>query len=202
MSPARARYHHGDLPRALVDASLTLIGARGVDGFSLRAAAREAGVDPAAVYRHFADRSDLLGAVAAVGFGRLGDRMAEALAGADGPAAGFAAAGRAYVRFAREDRECFRVMFGPHGSGPDGVPRGRGAGADGRTPYDLLVEVLAALAAEGAVAGPLDEAALTAWSTVHGLAALLVEGAVVLTDPEVDAAVDRLTRSALRGLAG
>lgn len=197
---SRPTYHHGDLPSALLDASLALIGARGVEAFSLRAAARDAGVHPAAVYRHFADRSELLGAVAAVGFGQLADRMAAAIATRADPEACFLAAGDAYVRFALDNPEYFRVMFGPYGSGPGGAARGRGAGSDGRSAYALLVEVLTGLAAAGPISGPIEAATLTAWSALHGLAALLVDGAIALTDPEVDDAIDHLARSTLRGL--
>ncbi|HXV93728.1 MAG TPA: TetR/AcrR family transcriptional regulator [Pseudonocardia sp.] len=197
--PDRAGYHHGDLPRALVDASVGLIARHGVDGFSLRSAAREAGVNPAAVYRHFADRADLLRAVSIVGFRELADRMDEAMSGAGDPAARFAAGGAAYVRFALERPEFFRVMFGRHGAGPDGI-RGRGAGRSGRSAYDLLLGALRDLDAECGLVLALDDAVTVAWSAVHGLASLLVDGVLELTGTGVDAAVGATTRTAMRGL--
>jgi AcrR family transcriptional regulator len=190
----RATYHHGDLPRALVASSVRLIAAHGVDGFSLRAAARDAGVNPAAVYRHFADRSELLAAVAATGFAQLTDRMAAAMGRAEGPEGRFTATGAAYVHFAQANPEFFRAMFGPHGSGA-----AHGGGVE-PSAYGLLVGALEELAAAGLVAGPVEAATLTAWAAVHGLAVLLVDRAT--TPVDVDAAVGHLTRTVLRGLAG
>jgi AcrR family transcriptional regulator len=155
----------------------------------MRAAAREAGVNPAAVYRHFTDRSELLAAVAATGFAQLAGEMAAAMDGAEGPAARFTAAGAAYVRFAQANPEFFRAMFGPHGSG-------RARGVDpGPSAYGLLVGALQELVAADSV----EDAALMAWSAVHGLAVLLVDRATGTVD--VDAAVEHLTRTVLRGLA-
>ena len=181
----RTTYHHGDLPRTLVAASVRLIAAHGVDGFSLRAAAREAGVNPAAVYRHFDDRAQLLAAVARTGFDQLAAQMAAAMQ-AEEPGQRFRAAGAAYVRFARENPEFFRAMFGAHGTG---ASRGPGSA------YGMLVGVLEELPVGGSVA----DAALTAWSAVHGLAVLMVDRATAV--PDVDAAVEHLTRTVLRGLA-
>src|SRR6056297_2297218 len=53
-------YHHGNLKQALVEAALLLIEAKGPAGFTLSEAAKQAGVTPAAVYRHFAGRDDLI----------------------------------------------------------------------------------------------------------------------------------------------
>ncbi len=85
LAPARATYHHGDLRRALLDTALRLIAERGPEGFSLREAAREVGVSPAAAYRHFADKPELLAALAADGHGLLASAMEKALARVDAP---------------------------------------------------------------------------------------------------------------------
>jgi AcrR family transcriptional regulator len=110
-APAKSgRYHHGDLRAALVDAAITLIGERGVRGFSLAEATRRVGVSAAAPYRHFADRDELLAAVAV----RALDTFAAMLAApgaADDPAQRLAAMARAYVRFAAEQRPLFDVVF-------------------------------------------------------------------------------------------
>ncbi|HEY6106105.1 MAG TPA: helix-turn-helix domain-containing protein, partial [Anaeromyxobacteraceae bacterium] len=68
-APMRVSYHHGDLRHALVEAAVRLVAERGVQGFSLREAAREVSVSPAAAYRHFEDKAALLGAVALDGLG-------------------------------------------------------------------------------------------------------------------------------------
>ena len=63
MIPTRPTYHHGDLRNSLIKAALDLVAERGVEGFSLREAARTVGVSASACYRHFADRADLDAAV-------------------------------------------------------------------------------------------------------------------------------------------
>jgi Tetracyclin repressor-like, C-terminal domain len=92
----------------------------------------------------------------------------------------FLRAGGAYVRFAIANPEYFRVLFGPYGAGTQGAARGRGTGSGGRSAYELLVEALTELAATGRITGPVAAAALTAWSAVHGLAALVVDQAIVM----------------------
>jgi AcrR family transcriptional regulator len=180
-------YHHGDLRRALVEHSVTLVREHGVDGFSLRAAARAAGVDPAAVYRHFADRDDLMRAVAAAGFAELTAGMTAATEAARGAAARFVATGTAYVGFAVANPEYFSVMFGRHGADV------RGSGA-----YALLLTTLGDLAAEHPLRRDAAGAAVVAWSAVHGLATLAVAGAVPAAG--LDGAVDDVTATVLAGL--
>ena len=68
-------YHHGNLRQALVDAALVLIEAKGPTGFTLSEAAKNAGVTPAAVYRHFDGREDLIAEAALQGFGIFAERM-------------------------------------------------------------------------------------------------------------------------------
>jgi AcrR family transcriptional regulator len=108
----RTTYHHGDLPSALVDATLELIGERGVQGFSVAEAARRTGVSISAPYRHFSDRDDLLAAVAVRAYRELLGRFERAIAGAAKPADQLAALSAAYVRFAAECRPMFEVVFG------------------------------------------------------------------------------------------
>ena len=76
--PAARPYHHGNLKEALLAAAVEAIAESGPRGFTLREAARRAGVSHNAPYRHFRDRDDLLAAVAADGFDRLGEAMTRA----------------------------------------------------------------------------------------------------------------------------
>jgi hypothetical protein len=71
-------YHHGNLKEALIRAALDLIAEKGPSGFTFAEAARFAGVSPAAPYRHFRDRDELLASVAC---GGIGGRLAGAGAG-------------------------------------------------------------------------------------------------------------------------
>ena len=105
-------YHHGNLRQALIDATLQLIEAQGPQGFTLSDAAKNAGVTPAAVYRHFAGREDLIGECARQGFEIFADLMAHAYD--DGrPTAlrAFEATGRAYLAFARKFPGHYMAMF-------------------------------------------------------------------------------------------
>ena len=104
-------YHHGDLRGALVKAAVTKIERGGYENLSLRELAESLGVSRAAPYRHFADRRALLAAVAADGFDRLTAIYRNAIANGKTPQARLAAAGRAYLAFAAERPQLFRLMF-------------------------------------------------------------------------------------------
>ncbi len=105
-------YHHGNLREALVDACLALIADKGPTGFTLSEAAREAGVTPAAVYRHFEGRDDLIAEAARQGYEMFADLMTHAYAGGQPSAlAAFEATGRAYLAFARKYPGHYVAMF-------------------------------------------------------------------------------------------
>lgn len=111
----RARaYHHGNLRRALLDAALAATIEHGSSrDVTLREAARRAGVSHNAPYRHFADREELLAALAEEGFAALDQAMRAARAGIADREARFVATGLAYLRFAHEHPGHMAVMFGP-----------------------------------------------------------------------------------------
>jgi AcrR family transcriptional regulator len=207
-SPPKGRYHHGDLRRALLEAALDLVTTQGVEAFSLREAAREVGVSPAAAYRHFADKAALLQALALDGMGRLAlamERAIEQAPGAPGTparaAAELAAVGQAYVAFAVLHPAHFRVMFGAFCPGaeldevpPEAAPRGR-------DPFQILVDALDALVATGAIPGVARAGAeVAAWSAVHGFASLLVSGSLPLGPAEQGPALAHLLQTVLQGL--
>lgn len=105
-------YHHGNLAQALVDASLELIEEKGPTGFTLSEAAKRAGVTPAAVYRHFEGREDLIAEAAKQGYAIFGDLMEHAYSGGQPSAlAAFEATGRAYLAFARRFPGHYVAMF-------------------------------------------------------------------------------------------
>jgi AcrR family transcriptional regulator len=95
----RAKYHHGDLRAALVDAALALIAEHGVEALSVAEAARRTGVSAAAPYRHFPTKLDLLKAAAARGAELLATELREAAGKTDDPREKLAETARAYVRF-------------------------------------------------------------------------------------------------------
>ncbi|SMY07351.1 TetR/AcrR family transcriptional regulator [Flavimaricola marinus] len=109
---AKRGYHHGNLRQALVDACLALIEAKGPTGFTLSEAAREAGVTPAAVYRHFEGREDLIAEAALQGYEIFADLMDYAYnEGKPSALAAFEATGRAYLAFARKYPGHYVAMF-------------------------------------------------------------------------------------------
>lgn len=109
---AKQGYHHGNLRQALVDACLVLIDQSGPQGFTLSEAAKAAGVTPAAVYRHFQGREDLIAEAARQGFEIFADLMDHAFNGGRPSAlAAFEATGRAYLAFARKFPGHYKAMF-------------------------------------------------------------------------------------------
>lgn len=105
-------YHHGNLRQALTDAALALIETQGPQGFTLSDAAKSAGVTPAAVYRHFAGREELIAEIARQGFEIFADLMDHAYNGGRPSAlAAFEATGRAYLAFARKFPGHYMAMF-------------------------------------------------------------------------------------------
>ena len=108
----RKTYHHGNLRQALVDATMALIEEKGPQGFTLAEAARAAGVSPAAPYRHFAGRDDLIQEVARQGFELFGKRLEAAFdGGRPSPLSAFFATGQAYLDFARSSPGFYVAMF-------------------------------------------------------------------------------------------
>lgn len=167
-------YHHGDLRRALLKAARRLVVRKGAANVSLRAIAREAKVSAAAPYHHFADREALLAAVAASGFESLTSAMETASATSEGddPLGRLQAVGIAYVSFAVKDPEIFRLMF-------SGLLSDRGRFPELQAASDCTWDVLLGLlpsGRQGAGEDILPSVALATWSTVHGLAFLLIEG--------------------------
>ncbi|RVT84219.1 TetR/AcrR family transcriptional regulator [Rhodobacteraceae bacterium CCMM004] len=105
-------YHHGNLRQALVDAALELIRDKGPTGFTLSEAAKQAGVTPAAVYRHFEGREDLIAEAARQGYEIFADLMEYAYqSGQPSALASFEATGRAYLAFARKHPGHYVAMF-------------------------------------------------------------------------------------------
>ena len=109
---AKRGYHHGNLRQALVDAALELIEEKGPTGFTLSEAAKRAGVTPAAVYRHFEGRDDLIAEAARQGYEIFADLMEYAFeTGQPSALASFEATGRAYLAFARRHPGHYVAMF-------------------------------------------------------------------------------------------
>lgn len=109
--PSEGTYHHGDLPTALLEAAERILEREGLQGLTLRAAAREAGVSHAAPTHHFGDLTGLLSELAAVGYRKFNAAISKARTEAETPDASFDATGEAYVMFALKHPGLFQLMF-------------------------------------------------------------------------------------------
>jgi AcrR family transcriptional regulator len=173
--PGRRGYHHGNLREALVSAALELIGQRGPAGFTFAEAARSAGVSPAAPYRHFRDRDDLLAEVARRGFERFEAELARAWDdGAPEPLGAFERMGRAYLAFARREPAYYAAMF-EAGLPQDATPELAQAADRAFAVLREAAEALCALVPRGR-RPPALMVALHVWALSHGIASLFARG--------------------------
>jgi AcrR family transcriptional regulator len=200
-------YHHGALHSALVDASIALAREGGPDRVILREAARAARVSHSAAYRHFADREALLVEVSRHARGELAAEMRRRVKRAKDPLKRLQALGTAYVDFALSQPGLFRTAFISH---PATSPEDRDqpvAGpatrsiADSAEPYEILGQVLD----EAQAAGLLDArrrpgAEIAAWSAVHGLANLLLDGPLPATASDIKFSLTQVHGLIARGL--
>jgi AcrR family transcriptional regulator len=186
-------YHHGHLREALVEVALAAARAEGPDAVVLRAVTRAAGVSPNAAYRHFADRNDLLRAVAVRCQEQMADLMRARLEqagpppGPDGAWRRLRVAGHAYVEFALTEPGWFATAFA--------IPLGpAGAPDDDPGLFGILTAVLDELVRCGAISPAVRPGAeYVAWSAVHGIATLLTSGSLRDLPPgEKDAAIERV----------
>jgi len=168
-------YHHGDLRRALIEAGLALLATGGAESLGLREVARAVGVSASAPYRHFENRQALLAAVAREGFIQFDAHLRAA--GKDWPAdQQLEVMGRAYIGFALDHPQLFRLMFSPLVS-KDANPA-------------LMEAARAAYESLAALAAPQNpearrEATVSTWALVHGLAVLLLDDQIRI-DGEAD----------------
>lgn len=200
-TPARKMsdaYHHGDLRRALLDAAHTVLREEGVGALSLRDLARRAGVSPTAPYHHFKSKADLVCALAEDALTGLDAALAEADAAYDAPADRLRAQGVAYVLFAVAHPDQFRLAFRPE----MGDPFAGLAKVSSPLPTDTLGFRHLVRAVSDLTANPAEQVALalSAWSLVHGLASLLLDGPLraLTADPERVEALAREVTARLR----
>ena len=168
-------YHHGSLRKALLQAAERILERDGIQGLTLRAAAREAGVSHAAPKNHFGDLSGLLSELAAVGFERFVAFMQANVREGDPPPQRLAALGRGYVTFARTHPGLFLPMF-------------RSERLDMQRPALRAAVDASSRVLSGTVGAVRDESlapeltmsqaasVVGAWSLVHGFAMLLLDG--------------------------
>ncbi len=179
VSTSAAAYHHGNLRDALLAAGLEALEGPEGKAPSLRELAREVGVSPTAVYRHFPDKQALDKALAREGLKLLGSEQGAAAEKAGGGAAGFAETGRTYVRFALAHPALFRLMF------TQGHPVG-----DGEAPDEARALLTANTQALAGDPGRAEILALQAWSIAHGIAMLMLDGRIPADDQLIERMLD------------
>jgi AcrR family transcriptional regulator len=168
-------YHHGNLRQALVEAALALIAEKGPQGFTLSEAAKAADVTPAAVYRHFAGRDDLLAEVARQGFEIFAALMEYAYdEGRPTPLAAFEATGRAYLAFARKYPGHYQAMFesGLQPGNHDGLAM---VAQRARSTLETAAEGVTRTLPEGR-RPPASMISAHAWALSHGVVELFLRG--------------------------
>jgi AcrR family transcriptional regulator len=180
-------YHHGDLRRSLVEAALRALEHQRAEDLSLRALGRELRVSPRAPYQHFENKEELLAAVAIEGFRLSAELFGKriAAAGSD-PLARLRAVAESYVLFAIEHPAAFRVMYAPYATVNESAPDLVRARTEGHAASQRIVM-------EAQAAGLLREGdpmhlSLALWSSMHGLALLLIEGQLGRYDRPIEAA--------------
>lgn len=202
----RRSYHHGDLRNALVRSAAVLAEQGGPESVTVRATARDVGVSPTAAYRHFAGHEGLLAAIKDLASEQLAAAMSRSLAEvppapADpvrGAVHHLEALGRGYLAFALAEPGLFRTAFcRDAATPPDPIP-----GELTQDPYGLLSAAIDALVEVGYLAATdRPHAEVAAWSTVHGLALLMLDGPLRDLPPEVRHDVqERVLRVVVRGL--
>ena len=180
-SKAVGAYHHGDLRRALVEAATAIVAEEQTWEFSLREVARRAGVSHNAPYRHFPEKLDLLAAIAASGFEALRLAMSDAAGQAKAPEDALIAIGSAYVRFGTENPARYRLMFGTAlGVSKAALPPQVKQAAEAS--QEVLARIINDGVREGRFTAPAGQEnhaaflALVAWSIMHGLTMLTIDG--------------------------
>jgi AcrR family transcriptional regulator len=169
-------YHHGNLKEALLQAALDLIAQKGAAGFTFADAARMAGVSPAAPYRHFRDRDELLASIAQRGFEQFEALLTQAWDdGRPDTVTAFERVGKAYLRFAREEPAFYSAMF-ESGLPSDLNPTLLAASERAFAIIRAAAERLAALAPPGTPRPPAMMMALHIWAMSHGIASLFGRG--------------------------
>ena len=163
-------YHHGNLRTALIAAASKQIEQIGFEGLSLRDLAASLDVSRAAPYRHFADRRELLAAIAAAGFKHLEHAALAAMSGQPTPRSQLAAGARAYLAFAARRPQLFRLMFvsdlltGKEPRDPELI--------EVANSFHHRFEALIAETGASRDQRTIKAAALTFWSILHGFALL------------------------------
>lgn len=170
-------YHHGNLRQELLRAARETIRTKGWAHLTLRGVAKAANVSHAAPYHHFKDKSALLASVAEEGFRELAVSVESRSAQVTRPAAALQEAALAYVVFAVENPDLFRVMFGPQLADKTAHPSLQDAAAAAYRSLEVGLSRCNA-ARDIATDNSSRDAGIASWSAIHGLAILLIDNQI------------------------
>jgi AcrR family transcriptional regulator len=173
--PAR-RYHHGDLPRAMLAEAVRTIQKQGIHGLTLREVGHRLGVSRTALYRHFTDKQALLTAVGNEGFRMLREALLAAWEGGGRGQEGFERMALAYVQFAQDHPAHYRVMFGGRVPPPKEECHEPDPGVNA---FQVLLDAILWQQKKRLITAddPLQLARFI-WAVVHGIAMLAVDGVI------------------------
>lgn len=189
---AKTAYHHGDLRQQLLAATRALVEEKGPDLFSVSEACRAAGVSTAAPYRHFADRTEMLIAVAMEGFAEMSKGFEAALLGlAPGSPEAITALGQSYVEYAEANPGLFKMMFAGDHHTESLEEAGHGC-------YGVVLGQVAAYLGRDEIDEEVMRTAFPLWTFVHGLAFLRIDGKAEFAKAQTN--VDEMVAIATRRL--
>ncbi len=188
-------YHHGDLPATLMALALEHIALAGTEKLSLRALAREAGVSATAPYKHFPTKRCLLAALATQGFRSLGAATSRVQVAGNALEDAFVEMGLAYIRFATENPTAYQIMFGTVIEDFSEYPELSEAAEQSFSPLRHLIDLALARRPGWDMTPELLGGMI--WSTVHGMASLLIFAASRL---DMDKALSRRPNQAMAAL--
>ncbi|WP_442891957.1 TetR/AcrR family transcriptional regulator [Acinetobacter sp. 161(2023)] len=189
-----SKYHHGNLREALLINGLQLLeSSQGID-FSMRELTRMIGVSPNAVYRHFANKEELLTALAIYGFEELIEAQAHAIHNATNPKAGFLNSGKEYIYFAIKNPSLFRLMYSQFAVAQDDEKL--------KSMTNLFYTGMLYAAATAFQTSVDTEQSQTmarlAWGMVHGLSYLIIDGQFShLSKDELNIMIDNALKTAI-----
>jgi AcrR family transcriptional regulator len=174
--PSR-KYHHGDLKNALIKAGVEILSKEGMEGLSLRKVAQRAGVSHSAPYSHFPDKQSLIAAISTEGFNQLYAELdAAVIANSKNPEKQLQQGVRAYVQFALNNTDTFKIMF----SGVLEKEKEYPAFVEiSHKTFQRVVDVVRACQEAGVMrATSAEMLAVAVWGQVHGIVSLALEGQI------------------------
>lgn len=187
MNAQGGNYHHGDLRAALIEEGVAQISNSPAEKVSLRKIARNVGVSATAVYRHFPNKAALLGALCGVGSVKLSDTFRDALSKTPAGIDAFEVMGRTYVRFAIDNPSLFRLMMTKAPRAEVLQPnQAKETGA-----FAMLSNTLGDVLPKDTPPELQMVKRLQAWSIVHGLSMLILDGQLPDDEKMIAAVVSR-----------